>query len=154
MACKSCSSEALRKSGITRGKQRYFCKNCERNQVAGDNREKHSEMERYVAMVLYLEGNGFRRIARILQQIFRVKIHDPLIIHWIKKIGIKIRNADSLASRHEKIPLLEMDELFTYIKKKRIQSECGLLLTETGCVLLDLRSAMQVPKPLENFGIK
>jgi transposase-like protein len=67
MTCNFCDREAFRKSGFIRGKQRYFCKSCERNQVIGDNREKHSQMERYVAMVLYLEGNGFRHIARILQ---------------------------------------------------------------------------------------
>ena len=36
-----------------------------------------------------------------------------------------------------KIPLLEMDELYTYIKKSK--SNPGLQLIETGCVLLDLR---------------
>ncbi|MDR1334841.1 MAG: hypothetical protein LBJ19_01005, partial [Holosporaceae bacterium] len=56
MICKFCGSEALRKSGIMRKKQRYFCKSCERNQVVGDNREKHSKMEKYIAVVLYLEG--------------------------------------------------------------------------------------------------
>jgi hypothetical protein len=59
-------------------------------------------MERYVAMVLYLEGNGFRRIARILHQIFGVRIHDPPIIHWIKKLGLEIRSAILLASKREK----------------------------------------------------
>jgi transposase-like protein len=146
MRCKFCVSEAFRKSGFTRGKQRYFCKSCERNQVVGDNREKHSKIERYVAVVLYLEGNGFRRIARILHQIFGVRIHDPLIIQWIKKLGFEIRSATSLASKCEKIPLLEMDELYTYIKKKRIRSEYGLLLIETGCVLLDLKSVTQARK--------
>jgi hypothetical protein len=59
-------------------------------------------MGRYVAVVLYLKGNGFRRIARILRQIFGVRIHDPLIIHWIKKLGFEIRNAASLTSKREK----------------------------------------------------
>ncbi|MDR0555458.1 MAG: hypothetical protein LBG20_00375, partial [Holosporaceae bacterium] len=80
MACKFCGSEELRKNGITRGKQRYFCKNCERNQVEGDGREKHPPFAKYMATVLYLEGCGFRRIARILRQIFGIRIHDPLII--------------------------------------------------------------------------
>jgi transposase-like protein len=154
MKCKFCGSEALRKSGFTREKQRYFCKNCERNQIAGDNREKHSPMEKYAAVVLYLEGNGFRSIARILRQIFGVRIHDPLIIQWIKKLGFGIKSASSLASKCEKIPLLEMDELYTYIKKKRIRSECGLLLVETGCVLLNFKSETQASKAPENFGVK
>ena len=66
MGCKFCGSEAPSKSGFTRGQQRYFCKSCDGNQIVGDDREKHSKVERYAAMVLYLEGNGFRRIARIL----------------------------------------------------------------------------------------
>jgi transposase-like protein len=117
MICKFCGSEALRKSGITRGKQRYFCKSCERNQVVGDNREKHSKIERYAAVVLYLEGNGFRRIARILRKIFGARIHDPLIIHWIKKLGFEIRKAASFGSKRGKNPLLETDEPYTHIKK-------------------------------------
>jgi hypothetical protein len=91
-----------------------------------------------------LEGNGFRRIARILRQIFGVRIHDPLIIHWIKKLGLEIKNATSSASKREKIPLLEMDELYTLKKADQIR---GLLLIETGCVLLDFRSVMQPSKP-------
>jgi hypothetical protein len=39
-----------------------------------------------------------------------------------------------------------MDELYTYIKKNRIKSEYGLLLIETGYVLLDLKSEMQALK--------
>jgi hypothetical protein len=39
---------AAKRSGrvVLPEKQRYFCKNCERNQVIGDNREKHSQMEK------------------------------------------------------------------------------------------------------------
>jgi transposase-like protein len=41
--CKFCSSEALIKRGFARGKQRYFCKFCERHQVIGDDRERYSD---------------------------------------------------------------------------------------------------------------
>jgi transposase-like protein len=146
MACKFCGSDALRKNGFTRGKQRYFCKNCERNHVKGDVREKHPKVARYAATVLYLEGCGFRRIARILRRIFGIKIHDPLIIHWIKKLGLMVENAGNDMKEKEKIPLLEMDELYTYIKKNSTKSEYGLLLIETGCVLLDLRLEMEARK--------
>jgi IS1 family transposase len=37
--CKLCGSEALIKRGLVRGKQRYFCKLCERHHVIGDERE-------------------------------------------------------------------------------------------------------------------
>jgi hypothetical protein len=51
-------------------------------------REKHTEIVKNAAVVLYLEGCGFRRIARILSEIFGKKIHNP------------------------------MDELYTYTKKR------------------------------------
>ncbi|MDR0678209.1 MAG: hypothetical protein LBF44_01580, partial [Holosporaceae bacterium] len=56
--------------------------------------------------------------------------------------------------RKNKVPLMELDELFSCIKKKQIKSEYGLLLIETGYVLLDLKSAMQALKHSENFGAK
>jgi hypothetical protein len=146
MACKFCGSEELRKNGFTRGKQRYFCKNCGRNHVDGDVRERHHKVVKYMAIVLYLEGCGFRRIARILRQIFGIKIHDPLIIHWVRKLGLMVENVCGVPKEKEKIPILEMDELYTYIKKNSIKSEYGLLLIETGCVLLDLKLATEAQK--------
>jgi hypothetical protein len=146
MACKFCGSDALRKNGFTRGKQRYFCKACGRNHVEGDLREKHPKIAKYIAIVLYLEGCGFRRIARILRKILGIKIHDPLIIHWVRNLGLMVENACNDLVEKEKIPLLEMDELYTYIKKNSIKSGYGLLLIETGCVLLDLKSEMEALK--------
>jgi transposase-like protein len=118
------------------------------NQYEKDNREKYTETEKRAAILLYLEGCGFRRISRILQGIYNIKVCYQLVIQWIKKAGLKLEKdllKTSEPTRKE-IPVLEMDELFTYIQKKQIKSEYGLLLTEIGCVLLDLRSVTQVPK--------
>ena len=68
--CKYCGSEALCKNGFVKGKQRYLCKLCERNQTEGDGREKYSAQIKNTAVTLYLEGRGFRRIARILRQVY------------------------------------------------------------------------------------
>jgi len=54
--------------------------------------------------------------------------------------------SDEVASmKHESkvIEVVEMDELFTYIKKNKIQSESGLLLIGTHSVYLNLRSVVQ-----------
>jgi transposase-like protein len=111
----------------------------------GDDREKYPEQVRLTAIILYLEGCGFRRIARILREIFRIKVHYQLVIHWIKQAGVK------LEKREEKrqaltIPVLELDELYTYVQKKQIKSEYGLLLLETGCVLVHLKSGTEARK--------
>jgi transposase-like protein len=136
MKCKRCGCEAFCKSGFMKGKQRYLCKSCGMNQTEGDRREKHPESLKNAAISMYLEGCGFRRISRLLEKIFCVKINYQLVIHWVKRAGAKLISEKRTAS----IPVLEMDELYTYVKKNSIKSEYGLLLIETGCVLLDLRS--------------
>ena len=136
--CKYCGSSAFSKNGFARGKQRYLCKACDRSQTVGDRREKYSELIKSTAKILYLEGCGFRRIERVLHQIYSIKIHYQLIIHWIKRLATKVESAIPV-QKSTKIPVLEMDELYTYVQKKQIKSEFGLLLTETGCVLLRLK---------------
>jgi hypothetical protein len=54
------------------------------------------------------------------------------------------RAGAQLMGREEKglaltIPVLELDELYTYVQKKQIKSEYGLLLTGIGCALVHLR---------------
>ncbi|MEI7669114.1 MAG: IS1 family transposase, partial [Pseudomonadota bacterium] len=67
--CKFCNGSHLVKSGFVRNKQRYVCKICGKNQVSGDSRVSYDNQIRKAAIVLYLEGNGFRRIARCLNEI-------------------------------------------------------------------------------------
>jgi transposase-like protein len=150
--CKHCGSEKLRKNGFNRGKQRYFCKDCGKSQVEGDNREKYSEAVKNAALFMYLEGIGFRSIARILRKIFSIKINYQLIIYWIKNFGKSVEFRAKLVEKSRKIPVLELDELYTYIKKNSIKSEYGLLLIEIDCVLLDLRLETAVPQLSKSSG--
>ena len=71
---KTCLAKGLWKTGIVKGKQRYKCKNCNKNQAETDSRVKYSVEERKRALVLYLEGYGFRRIARIMSKTFEKMI--------------------------------------------------------------------------------
>ena len=52
--CAVCGCKALWKAGIVKGKQRYRCKNCNKNQAETDGRVKYSGEERKYALVLYL----------------------------------------------------------------------------------------------------
>ncbi|MDR0695590.1 MAG: hypothetical protein LBF56_02355 [Holosporales bacterium] len=112
------------------------------NQTEGDLRKKYPESVKNAAIAIYLEGCGFRRTARLLEKILCVKVNYQLIIHWLKLAGAKLISE----KKHNSIPVLEMDELYTYVKKNSIKSAYGLLLIETGCVLLDLRLETPVPQ--------
>ena len=61
------------KAGIVKEKQRFKCAHCKRVQVEKDTRYKYSERERNSALSLYLEGMGFRQIARVMSKIFGKK---------------------------------------------------------------------------------
>ncbi|MBQ3564829.1 MAG: hypothetical protein IJA14_01615 [Alphaproteobacteria bacterium] len=109
-----------------------------------DRREKYTEKERQTAIDLYLEGCGFRRIARILSGIFNRHVCYQTVIQWIKKEAKRIENLEP--KKEKNIQILEMDELYTYIKKNQIKSEFGLLSIGTGFVLLRLKSETSARK--------
>ena len=55
-----------------------------------------------------MEGNGFRRIERIL------KVNHVSVINWVKKAGAKL---DEIPKKDEKVEVLELDELCINFKK-------------------------------------
>ena len=94
------------KAGIVKGKQRYRCKNCNKNQAETDGRVKYSEAERKYALVMYLEGCGFRRIARIMSKIFNKNYRYQTIMNWIKRAGLK----EMSEKKQEKVEVLEVNK--------------------------------------------
>ena len=140
--CKNCHSEGLVKNGKPKGVQRYLCKVCGREQIDGDKRVKFENNIKKSAVIMYLEGNGLRAIARILSSVFGIKIYFQTVAKWIKQAGY-IEEEEVAAMRKstnlQKIDVVEMDELFSYIKKNKIKSEYGLLLIGTSSVYLSLK---------------
>jgi transposase-like protein len=72
--CKYCGSTSLHKRGFINNKQRYKCNSYGKRQCEIDDREKYSTKEKSLALTLCLEGNGLRRISRILSKFFDKKI--------------------------------------------------------------------------------
>ena len=142
--CRHCGSERIIKTGHRDGQQKWRCKDCGKFQGEVDRREKYTEKERQTAIDLYLEGCGFRRIARILSGIFNRHVCYQTVIQWIKKEAKRIENLEP--KKEENIQILEMDELYTYIKKNQIKSEFGLMSIGTGFVLLRLKSETSAGK--------
>jgi transposase-like protein len=138
--CRYCGCEKLRKDGIRNGVRKWRCTECNRSQGETDSRVKYSEKERKIAVVLYLEGCGFRRTARILGDIFEKVFRWQTVTKWIKQEAKKLLQKElPEVSRKTKIPILEMDELYTYVKKKTIRPGYGLLLIGTDSYLIHLR---------------
>ena len=138
--CKFCDSVSIIKNGFVRQLQRYKCKACGKTQVDGDKRAKYDNHPKRIAVILYLEGNGIRRIARILTKIMGIEFRWQTVAQWLKKAGeIVMSEVSKIEKKSQNIEIVEMDELYSYIKKKRIRSEYGLLSTETSSALLRLK---------------
>ena len=95
-----CGSEKRVKSGFHIEKQRYLCKECRCHYTV--EQRGYPEHIRRNAIQLYLEGDGFRRIERIL------KVSHVSVINWIKKAG---ENLEIVPKKDEKVEVLELDEL-------------------------------------------
>jgi transposase-like protein len=121
--CKFCGGNRVNKRGKQKcnGKQRYYCRDCKKVWTGGeDERIKHSEEKKKLAIEMYLENMGIRSIERIL------KVCNSQIIGWIKKYGNQIKekikkrteeitsmDSNDLVKNH--IEMLEIDEIVTYI---------------------------------------
>jgi len=95
-------------------KQRYKCKTCGHNYTIGDKRTAHAEDKKRLVVRMYLNNCGIRRIAHIIET--------PLstVFSWIKKAGKIVEvMVKERKDNEEKIEILEMDELYTYIKKSQ-----------------------------------
>jgi len=132
--CKGCGSTKLIKNGKNKlGTQRHKCKECGSTTIDGDMRLKHGLEKRLKVINMYLEGVGIRSIERL------EGVSNPLIIYWIRHFSELIRKEIKqrpIPERPQDIAIVEVDELFTYYKKRPNEPMYGLLLTETETKLL------------------
>jgi uncharacterized protein YjcR len=73
-----------------------------------------------MALQMYLEGLGFRSIARILN------CSHVAVFHWIKRYGEKAR----LEIPATELNVVEMDEMHAYIGSKKTPVGSGLPLID------------------------
>ena len=138
--CPKCNGKILRKDGIVKQKQRYLCKECKYRftvEYVGK-----SEKVKRDALILYLEGLGFRSIGRFLQ------VNHVVVFNWIKIFGEKL---DELRSS-DSIEVVEIDEMHTYVGSKKTTLGSGLLLIEMGTNSSTVKLAHEELKPEKNFG--
>lgn len=143
--CARCKSKRYVKNGLVRGVQRYRCVGCGYNYTLEDRRSTYDNKTRNLVIRMYLNNCGFRRIAEILS------IPLSTVFKWIKKAGKIVDEMVSARQEEaEKIEILEMDELYTYIKKNQEETkrlgrskdhtpEFGLLWIGTDLKLLRLK---------------
>jgi transposase-like protein len=135
MNCPRCKCSHNTKNGIVRGRQRYKCKNCSYLYTVERKSDVKSIETKRLALSMYLEGLGFRAIGRIL------KISYGTVYSWVKEWGSKV----SLPRRENPVKIVELDELHTYVGKKKTTVGYGLLLIdlEKNTSILSVATAQQ-----------
>ncbi|XWN34718.1 MAG: IS1 family transposase [Roseivirga sp.] len=131
LLCTHCGSHQYYKNGAYKGSQRYKCKKCQR--FFSDKPRRFFYQDKKKALDMYLNNVGIRKIARFMQ------CSPPLVLKWIKEFSQHVKQQLSQAAQHteEKIPdIIEMDEIYTFVKKKNIAPWYGLLILESRVVLL------------------
>ena len=109
--CPKCKSNHNKKNGFRRGKQCYLCKNCGRQFVLNPTSQAYSEAVKQLCLKMYLNGMGFRGIARVTE------IPHSTIITWVKLAGENI--SDELSPQEEIPEITEIDELQTFVGNKK-----------------------------------
>ena len=142
--CKHCGnndSDYYRKSGIVHGKQRYYCKKCKKHFSIKSNQFFLDLIKSY-AIYMHINNCGLRSIGRVLGVSFQ------LVAYWIKTTGTeRIKNIkeemnkkDESYNKKRNIRILEMDELFTFVKKnKEMKMGKLILIREYGLLLIGVK---------------
>jgi transposase-like protein len=101
------------KNGLNKsGSQKYLCHECGRVYTPAPKPNGYPDEIRLLAIRMYVEGNSYNAIARIL------KVNPQSVVNWVKHYTAKLPTAP-VPSQPK---IAELDELYTYIGKKKTKS--------------------------------
>ena len=96
------------------GSQRYRCQVCERKYTPEPTPHGYSEAIRRQAIEMYVDGGNFRRIARSLGVAHRS------VINWVNAHADRLPDQPPVPD--EPLEVNELDELFTFVGRKKRKS--------------------------------
>jgi len=91
------------------GSQRYKCQSCQRRYTPEPTEHGYSDPIRQQAVKLYLEGNNYRRIGRLLG------VSHTSVMNWVRDAAALLPEAPM----PEAVTVIEQDELFTFVMDKK-----------------------------------
>ena len=123
IACPKCKREALIKSGVVKGRQRFRCKSC--NYFFTVLKEgKHIDPYYVIkALQLHMEGVTIREIERILG------ISHVSVMNWVKKYNIRAPENYEYRPTYK---VLNHTELLDFLRDRETLRNSGCMITELG----------------------
>ncbi len=140
--CPNCTSDNFIKSGFMKGSQRYKCKNCGFHYTVSQKSDTSSNEHRRTALILYLEGLGFRSIGRVLG------FSHVAVYNWIRDFGEKLEDL----KKDETVKIVEMDEMHSYVGSKKNIVGSGLLLIDLENDFSIVSQGIEARKQESSFG--
>src|SRR4026209_2572802 len=109
--CPYCKRESEQiKAGRTRsGSQRYHCKVCQRSYTPSPKEMGYPDSLRQQAVKLIADGVNFRRAAR------QLGVNHQTVINWVNATVAQLPPAPL----PETAEVIEMDELYTFVERKK-----------------------------------
>jgi len=124
MQCTHCGSLNSVKNGSYKGSQRFICKECNRAFCDKVRKFTYADKERFILM--YMNNVGIRKAAKFMG------CSSSLLVRWVREFAQNLRRQLEKAQNNmekDSVPdIIEMDEIYTRIKKKTIEYPYGLLI--------------------------
>jgi transposase-like protein len=96
------------------GSQRYRCNECRRKYTPQPHDIGYPDETRRKALELYIDGLNFRRIGRVLG------VSHQTVANWVKAHAATLPDPPPLPVTD--IEVEELDELFTFVERKKTSS--------------------------------
>lgn len=137
ITCPHCQDTSRQvKAGFTRTRsQRFQCQECRRQYTPTPRPLGYDDQTKEAALKLYLEGNGFRRIGRLLS------VNHQSVVNWVNAFHTQLRAKKLALPVPGRVSTLEMDELFTFVGTKKSQPLSSPSLTGSRAASSRTRSA-------------
>ncbi len=101
------------KNGLNKsGSQKYRCQECGAVYTPAPREHGYGAETRLLAICMYVEGNSYGSIGRVL------KVNPQSVANWVSAYTAKLPKAPL----PEKVKNAELDELFTFVGKKKTKS--------------------------------
>ena len=117
LRCKRCGSEEQTRNGFMRGQQRYRCKACGLNFTDTPPRGMPLQVK-VTAILLYVSGLSMNRTAKLLG------VSTPSVMAWIAQVA---KDHAPKPTPEGRALVIELDEMWHYLKKRPTSSGCGRL---------------------------
>ena len=114
--CPLCASvhRQIKNGKTVSGSQKYRCHDCHKTYNPAPKKQGYPPQLRRKAVQMYVDGIGFRRIARFLE------VNHQTIVNWVNAHHAALPPVPD--SSGDRADVIEMDELFTFVGSKKIPS--------------------------------